>query len=278
MIPPLLIDSSATPPAASMVEVWHNPATQLRLDVYQAEGRHWIRLPDVAIFGFAMTGAVTAMPLPAATRAGIRAAYTYLILPLVLQTRGVEVLHAGAVQLAQGVLALCADSETGKSTLAYALHRRGYPQWADDTVAWRAEPHGIAALPLPFRSSLRPPARAYFAAAPALPTGAANEAARQRLRRPARSTVPLAGVCVLARLPVDSRLPFAIERLAGSAAFRAVLAQGQAFNLSNPAHERALLEHYLDLAAHVPVWDVRFRAGWDDLPALLDALLAAVCA
>jgi len=278
MIPALLIDSpAALVPPGSRVEIWHNPATQLQLAVYQAAGRHWIRWPDVATFSFASSGAVTAIPLAGATAAAIRAAYGALILPLVLQTRGAQVLHASAVRLPQGVLALCAASETGKSTLAYALHRRGYPQWADDTVAWQPTAAGFVALPLPFSSSLRPAARAYFST-PTGPAATNAEAQRRRRRRPAGAPVSLAGLCVSARLPDGSESPFVIRRLGGPPAFRAVLAYGQAFNLSDAAQERALLEHYLALAARVPVWEVRFRAGLDGLPALLDALLAAVCA
>ncbi len=279
MLPALQIAHPAAPvPLGSKVSVWRNPATQLQIDVYQAEGRHWIRLPDVAIFGFAESGGVTAIPLPGTTPAGIRLAYMHLILPLVLQTRGVEVLHASAVRLPQGVLALCADSETGKSTLAYALHQRGYPQWADDTLAWQPAAAGIVALPLPFRSSLRPTAHAYFAADSGAGDPGHAALRRPRLRRPARAPVPLAGLCVLARLPDGSDPPCVVRRLAGPAAFRAVLAQGRVFNLGEIAEQRATLERYLTLAAQVPVWDVRFRAGLDGVPALLDALLAAVCA
>ncbi len=56
------------------------------------------------------------------------------VLPLVLQLRGHEVLHASAVSTASGLLVLCGVSGTGKSTFAYGLSRRGYPLWADDAV------------------------------------------------------------------------------------------------------------------------------------------------
>ena len=50
------------------------------------------------------------------------------VLPLALQARGIQVLHASGIETPQGVVAFCARSQTGKSTLAYACSRAwGFP-------------------------------------------------------------------------------------------------------------------------------------------------------
>src|SRR5919106_5320553 len=95
-------------------------------------------------------------------RDSILDAYYRSVLPMALQAQGAEVLHASAVLTPRGVLALCARSGTGKSTLAYGLSRRGYPLRADDAVAFENSGAQINVRPLPFSIRLRPDAAAFF--------------------------------------------------------------------------------------------------------------------
>ena len=77
------------------------------------------------------------------------------VLPLVVQARGTQVLHASAVTGPAGVVALCGVSTSGKSTLAAALMARGHEVVADDALAFRVEGGEATALTLPFRLRLR---------------------------------------------------------------------------------------------------------------------------
>jgi hypothetical protein len=270
LVPQLRVQGAAVPALpATDAESWRNPDGSLTLYAQRTGSTHRVTLPGIAVFAFGPDGdTVSATPDPQATPALLEDSYYRIILPLVLQTRGIEMLHASAVRLPAGVLAFCALAETGKSTLAYALARRGYPQWSDDAVAWRLrDPEKrVEAVPLLFRSSLRPASAAYFGDLPATVP-----------RLPAPDSVPLAAVCVLDRQPDGHDPPFLIERLPPPLAFRAVMSHGQVFDWGEAAHQRATFEHYLALGATVPVWSVRFCAGLDHLPALLDAILA-VCA
>jgi hypothetical protein len=56
------------------------------------------------------------------------------VLPNVSLAHGREALHASAVESPQGVVAIAAPSETGKSTLAGEMVRRGWPLFADDVL------------------------------------------------------------------------------------------------------------------------------------------------
>src|SRR6185436_17962029 len=58
----------------------------------------------------------------------------------VLQQRGLLPLHASALLLGAGAIALLGPSRAGKSTLAAALARRGHPVLADDVVPVSPEP------------------------------------------------------------------------------------------------------------------------------------------
>ncbi|MDF2695232.1 MAG: hypothetical protein K0S65_3615, partial [Labilithrix sp.] len=88
--------------------------------------KKWIHLPGVGAFRFEPGRAeVVAFPLASASSHLVRDAFNRSVLPLALQGVGHEVLHASAVLARERVVALCAVSGTGKSTIACALDRRG---------------------------------------------------------------------------------------------------------------------------------------------------------
>jgi hypothetical protein len=69
------------------------------------------------------------------------------VLPSVSVARGREALHASAVDTSLGVVAIAATSGTGKSTLASALIRRGWPLFADDVLTLGRGGEGVEAYP-----------------------------------------------------------------------------------------------------------------------------------
>jgi hypothetical protein len=69
------------------------------------------------------------------------------VLPNVSLAYGREALHASAVESPHGVVAIAAPSETGKSTLATELVRRGWPLCADDVLVLEARRDGVVAHP-----------------------------------------------------------------------------------------------------------------------------------
>jgi len=64
------------------------------------------------------------------------------VLPVVAALRGLHVIHASAVSIGDGAVALAGASGVGKSTLAAELARAGHPMLADDVLALRLE-HGV---------------------------------------------------------------------------------------------------------------------------------------
>ncbi len=58
----------------------------------------------------------------------------------ILHQRGVMVLHGSAVRTPVGAVAFVADRGVGKSTLAVAMHRAGYPMLTDDLCTVRRDP------------------------------------------------------------------------------------------------------------------------------------------
>lgn len=224
--------------------------------------RYSMDLPGLARLEFAGDGPVVAAPCAGADEPAVAEAYWRDALPLVLQARGWEVLHAGAVETSRGVVAFCGDSRAGKSTIAYALHRRGLALWADDAVALDVTPSAIVSRRLPFHVRLRPATAARF------DLGA--RAVRLPDRTPApRDAAPLAGVCLLERGSDAS-----LRALPAAAAYPRVLAQAFCFRLGDLARKRLMLERYLALAARVPVFALTMADGLDRLDEACDLVIA----
>src|SRR5204863_164361 len=97
-----------------------------------ARGQHTIDLPGLAQFHFRDgSDEVRADARPGASPGAVAEVYRSHVLPFALQALGREVLHASGTLTPAGVVAWCAATGTGKSTLAYGLGRLGFPVWSD---------------------------------------------------------------------------------------------------------------------------------------------------
>ena len=133
---------------------------------YAAGGHYWAHLPGTASFRFlADESSVVAISDAEVSRDLVEDAYFRNVLPLVMQLRGYEVLHASAVSTPAGLVVLCGVSGAGKSTFASALSARGYPVGPTTRWCWRSTSEREAvALQVPFRLGLRSDAAAFLAA------------------------------------------------------------------------------------------------------------------
>jgi hypothetical protein len=251
--------SGAAPTTAAPEEVvWLDNDGRVAAFGSTTGSRHCMRMPGLATFAW-RDGSDQVTARTAAERSAVVDAFRRCVLPMALHTRGLQVLHASAVLGPAGVVALCARSGTGKSTSAFGLSRRpGRSLWADDAVAFDSSGELVRALPLPFELHLRPASAEYFGA-DAVSSSAASPGPPERL----------AAVVVLER---DERVGVEARRLTDAEAFTAVLQHAYCFDLEGRPRRRETAERYLELSARVPVWEIRFRAGLDVLPALMDAL------
>jgi hypothetical protein len=232
---------------------------------YVDVGGHWMCVPQVATFHLDLqTRLVRAHPHDGALADRVRETYVEGVLPLALQALGLEVLHASAVRMGGGVVALCGVSGTGKSTMADALGRRGYRPCADDAVALDPSEAKPRVIPLPFR--MRPRSA----------TGSrADRAAPQRWEQGGDDPADqeprlLTALFVLTRTVVGAET--ALSPLTPAAAFSAVLPHAYCFSLDDVSRTRRMLRAYFHLVTSVPVFQIVFAAGLRDLPTILDAV------
>jgi hypothetical protein len=253
------------------VHRWRAPDGRVTALGYTAGGVRWMHLPGLATFRLDAGDVITAFGADGASGDRIQEVFGRSVLPFALQASGLEVLHASAIVMGPGVVAFCARSGTGKSTLAYGLAGRGHPLWADDAVAFEAAACGPRAIPLPFRLKLRPQSLAHFArrGAPPPPSGPV-------LPGPSR---PLAGVFVLERLQPAVGTAVNVSRLPAGEGLAALLAHAQAFSFGSfgdPAGRRRLAEQYLALIGAVPIFRARFTVDLERLDAVLDGIEGAM--
>jgi hypothetical protein len=275
-IPQLIIASGAEEissrpgEADSPVQVWRDEQGTTLASCYTLDGQRRVDVPGIASFRFGVPfKIVTASPITSVRPEVIEETYCRAVLPMVLQACGTEVLHASAVHT-EGVVALCGTSGVGKSTIAFALSRRGHRLWADDAVAIDLSGPAVVALPLPFEMRLRPRAAALFGVEPQA-TGAPS--CGRPMDQADKGPAPLAALCLLSRGEEERRgCGVRMERLRPSAALPALLAHAYCFSLEDPGLKRAMIQRYMELAARMPVFALRFRPGLELLPWILDEI------
>jgi hypothetical protein len=263
----LTIANQQVPPVPQSAEVWRDNEGVVCAYGHVLGEEYWMHLPGLASFRFSCDGDEISAAVSGSVREElVLDAYFRRVLPMALQARGREVLHASAVRTPSGVAALCGVSEAGKSTIAFGLSRRGYPLWADDVVAFEIEDGRSLALSLPFGIRLRAEVAELFDSDIITSNGPGSGRDLPNMR-----TAPLTTACVL-RKEVGAARPVAVRRLSLTEAFAAILPHAFCFTLQDKERKRRMMHHYLDLVAGIPMFEVCFRSGTENLPAVLDAI------
>jgi len=225
-----------------------------------------MRLPGVGVYDWSDRGdVVAATPEPDVAEAAVHDTFRRCVLPMVLQTRGLQVLHASAIVRPDGVVTLCARSRTGKSTLAFALSRAlDCAIWADDAVAFEpGRDGGVSSVPVPFSLKLREPSAAHFGADGA---GAPRE--------PPVTRPPLRALFILTRS--ESRKAPRVTRLASARAFTSLLEHAYCFDLEDAALRGRMVRDYLELAARVPAFELEFPSDFAALDRTVNEIAGAL--
>jgi len=251
------------------VHVWFNRQGGVVARGFREAGSYWMAWPHLAIYQFSSGDpCITAYPSPGAPIDVIWDVYRRSVTPMALQVLGWEALHASAIVTASGIVAFCAVSETGKSTVAFALRRRGFPQWSDDGLVFRTD-GGVIAVPLPFEARLRPESRAMFADHQHGSGYEENSPGEQRFTEP----LPVAAICLLKRVSGEPDAAPQVRPVAAAEAFPELLVHAHEFDPYDPDRRARMMKAYLDLAAEVPVFEVAFVPNRARLDSVLDSIV-----
>jgi len=235
------------PPALHVEYRWRGVDAGVYAYGYTDGQTWWLRWPRVGTFRMMPSEAsVTVVPEDGVTPAVLEDAFRRGVTPVALLQRGLEVLHASGILIGGRVVALCAASGTGKSTMAAALSQQAAPHWADDFVAWTLEPGSVSCRRYPSEPRLDRDAAATLEASsssvlPYVPRQAA-----------------LGAIVILQRGRPSAGIG-SLELVDPSQAFTAILAHAHECGLGGAARYRASVDRYLELAAGVPVFRLVFE-------------------
>jgi len=245
-----------------------------RAFAWTAGGAEWIEVLDTATYRFAPGSqeVIGFAPQPA-DRDVVVDTYFGTVLPLLLQGAfELEALHGSGVLLSDGrVAGLAAESQTGKTTLAYALSRRGCELWADDAIVLDAkEPGLVLSVRLPFRIRLRRETAAHF--------GTGRHVVRDEMPEHLIFDLETAPRAPLGAVVVCERAASApaVERVSAADALELTMRHAYRYQPLAEGRKRRMFETYLDLVTNVPVFLARFRRGLEDLDDLLVAIERAL--
>jgi hypothetical protein len=221
---------------------------------YTRDDKRWIDVDDVGLFAFSSNGPVEVVR--SASEDELWDVWVRSILPLVVQDRRTEVLHASAYARDDGtVTALAGRMMAGKSTLAIAVsHDQSWTPIADDALPFAFRDDDVVVRPLPFRIRLRPPATDLLGADPVEHRDSGGEAS-------------LRGVVILSPGEVDH---VTAERLSPADALGALMPHAYCFSLA--ASKQTLVENYARLTERTPVWRVEYRQQPDRMSEVVDCL------
>ncbi len=241
--------------AESTVAEW-STNEGVKLHGYRAAGYGWITAPGLAAYRFQATGPVVASP-DGGSNARIDEVWLSSVLPLVVQARGTQVLHASGVSSEAGVVALGGVSGAGKSTLAAALMQRGHEIVSDDALPFRIDDGRAFVCPLPFTLRLRSGATALL---------------NLEERGPVRAEPPRAPLRSLVIVDPDdgAERPELASPLASNEAIGVLLPQLYCFSLDES--KDALTRDLLALVRVVPVFRLKYPRRPESLEPAVEAL------
>lgn len=124
------------------------PDGTLWLQYFHTDAGYLLRYPDLADFRVSRDGlSVQCSPVPDVTDNSPNHVFLNQVLPLAHSIQGKIVLHASAVEIADGAVAFVGDSGRGKSTLAAGFATGGFRFLTDDGLVLESSDSGYRVLP-----------------------------------------------------------------------------------------------------------------------------------
>ena len=127
---------------------WHLPGGELWLSIARVNRGYLLCFNELADFFVSKHGKeIFCMPKPGIPKETIQHLLLDQVIPLVINLKGGEALHASAVLLPQGVIAFAGLTGSGKSTVAGSFLQAGYPLISDDCLPLIEQNQDIYAIP-----------------------------------------------------------------------------------------------------------------------------------
>jgi hypothetical protein len=127
---------------------WSLPGGEKWLSCAKTDGGYLLRFNELADFTVDRIGSkIGCTPRPGIPDDTIQHLLLDQVIPLVINLRGGEALHASAILTSHGVVAFAGPAGSGKSTLTGSLMKMGYPFVSDDCLTLREKDQTFFAIP-----------------------------------------------------------------------------------------------------------------------------------
>ncbi|MEQ1540671.1 MAG: hypothetical protein ABL926_00295 [Novosphingobium sp.] len=242
---------------------------------FREPGGFLLRFLDQADFRITLDPpTVSCTPFPGTSDETLADLHFNQVLPLILAHRGQTVLHASAVAVEGQGIGFIGATGRGKSTLAGAFARAGYPFLTDDGLIVRPATQGYAIEPRRPILRLRSDSEAEMRSL-APPGDAGDDLTKRRMGASldlpfCQDAVPLKAIYVL----TESRSPECpiIAPLASAVAVAELMQHSFILDVEDHGRVSGLFGALADLAERVPCFTLDYRRDY----AMLQDVIAAV--
>jgi hypothetical protein len=249
---------------------WKDSSGKISAYTYKTHGFHWMYFPNLGTFRIEVSSDTTLVfPITNSSPSMVQDIFQRTVIPFIFQAKGKETLHASACRTPDGIIAFCGDSGAGKSTFAYGLAQKGYGLWSDDSLVFHTCHGSIFTLPLEFEIRLLPDTRNYF-----------KSTQQHSLNTDRLPNLPISaqGEMVLAIFILKRSRQFSgqrfieITQLTPGKALQTLLRHAYCFSFNDRDETNHMVEHYLDLAQKIPVFNLKFIPKLEYLPFIFDLI------
>lgn len=258
--------------ATTPYDRWVSPDGDVVAEFHRLSTGFLLRFPDRADFAIAEDGAaVTCFPVPETDPAAIATLFANSVAPVIGNHRGGLNLHGSAVVVGDLALAFMGLSRRGKTTLAGAFAKAGFPFLTEDVLALVARDAVYLVAP-------QPPVLRVFGDSAAYLLGEAQMAHPDREKRElpggerlpiAAAPVPLGAICVLGPGTAEA---VQLTPLGEAAALAEVLQHSFLLDVEDKAR---LHDHFARVAAlvgNVPCYRLDYPRRFDQLTGVVAAI------
>ncbi|WP_086617557.1 hypothetical protein [Erythrobacter tepidarius] len=262
--------------ASKPYDRWVTPEGEVKAEFHRPPEGFLVRFPGEADFAIDLAARrASGWPAPETTPDHFESLFQHGIVPLVGNYLGGLFLHGSAVAVGDKAIAFLGLSRSGKTTLAGAFAKAGYPFLTEDVIELALSGNAYMLQPKHSRLRLFVDSAAWLLERE-FPDPEDDDkhslAAGENLPF-AETAVPLARIYVLGR---DHDAPLAINPFVGPEALAQLLPHAFVLDVEDKPRLRAHFERIGQLSERIPVCALDYPRRYGELPMVISAILAEI--
>jgi len=260
---------------------WHLAGGELWLSCAKMDGGYLLRFNELADFFVNNCGAeIVCMSKPEIPQETVQHLLLDQVIPLVINLKGNEALHASAILTPQGVVAFAGQARSGKSTVVGSFLKAGYSFMSDDCLTLLEKGRNIYAIPAYPGLRLWRDARVYLFENNGAQKSVAHYTDKLRVdieRKPetyCEEPQPLKGVYIIGdSSEAKGKTNIVIERLSFKNSFIELIKYTFRLDITDVNMLKRQFNFIEQVVSTVPVNRLTYHRNFSLLPAVREAIL-----